>query len=65
MKHIFIINPNSGNGKATKIKFKCRYDLVCNVDGEIMIDNKFNIKILKGALLINNDKELIKRYLKG
>lgn len=51
--------------KATKIKFKCRYDLVCNVDGEIMIDNKFNIRIFEKALLIYNDKKLIKKFLKG
>lgn len=56
---------NVHKSKATKIKFKCRYDLICNVDGEIIVDNKFNIKLLKGALLINNDKELIKRFLKG
>lgn len=51
--------------KATKLKFKCDYDLVCNVDGEIMIDRKFDIKILKSALLIYNNKKLIKRFLKG
>lgn len=51
--------------KATKIKFKCDYDLVCNIDGEIIIGNKFNIKIIKKALLIYNNKKLIKRFLKG
>lgn len=56
---------NVHKSKATNIKFKCRYDLVCNVDGEIIVDNKFNIKLLKSALLIYNDKELIKRFLKG
>ena len=50
--------------KATKIKFKCDYDLVCNVDGEIIIDRKFNIKILPKSLLIYNNKKLIKRFMK-
>ena len=49
--------------KATKIKFKCDYDLVCNVDGEIMIDRKFNIKILPKSLLIYNNKKLINRFM--
>ena len=56
---------NVHKSKATKIKFKCRYDLICNVDGEIIVDNKFNIKLLKSALLIYNDKKLINRFLKG
>lgn len=51
--------------KATRIKFKCRYDLVCNIDGEIVIGNKFDIKLIEKALLIYNDKKLIKRFLKG
>lgn len=50
--------------KATRIKFKCHYDLVCNVDGEIMIDRKFDIKLIKDAILIYNNKKLIKRFLK-
>lgn len=50
--------------KATKIKFKCDYDLVCNVDGEIIIDHKFDIKLLPKELLIHNDKEFVKEILK-
>lgn len=50
--------------KATKIKFKCDHDLVCNVDGEIMIDNKFNIKLIPKAVLIYNNKELINKIMK-
>ena len=50
--------------KATKSKFKCDYDLVCNVDGEIIIDRKFNIKILPKSLLIYNNKKLINRFMK-
>lgn len=51
--------------KATRIKFKCRYDLICNVDGEIIVDNKFDIKLIKDAILISNDKKFVKRILKG
>lgn len=56
---------NVHKSKATRVKFKCRYDLVCNVDGEIMIDNKFDIKLIKDGLLISNDKKFVKRILKG
>ena len=50
--------------KATKISFKCDYDLVCNIDGEITIDNKFDIKLIEKELMIYNNKELIKEFLK-
>ena len=50
--------------KATKVSFKCDYDLVCNIDGEIYIDNKFDIKLLKNKLMLYNNKELIKEFLK-
>ena len=50
--------------KATKISFKCDYDLVCNIDGEITIDNKFDIKLIEKGLMIYNNKELIKEFLK-
>ena len=50
--------------KANKIKFKCDYDLICNIDGEIIIDNKFNVKLLEKAILINNDKSLVKEIMK-
>ena len=50
--------------KATKINFKCDYDLVCSIDGEIVIDNKFDIKLIEKALMVYNNKELIKEFLK-
>ena len=56
---------NVHKSKATRVKFKCHYDLVCNVDGEIIVDNKFDIKLLKSSLLIYNDKKLVKKFLKG
>ena len=51
--------------KATRVKFKCHYDLVCNVDGEIIIDRKFDIKLIKDGILLSNDKDFVKRILKG
>lgn len=46
--------------QATKIKFKCDKELVCNIDGEIMTAKKFNVKIIPNAITIYNNKELIK-----
>ena len=50
--------------KANKLKFRCDYDLVCNIDGEIFIDRKFNVKLIEKALLINNDKQFVKEIMK-
>ena len=50
--------------KGNKIKFKCDHDLVCNIDGEIIMDNKFNVKLIEKAILINNDKSLVKEIMK-
>lgn len=47
--------------QATKIKFKCDKELVCNIDGEIMTVKKFNVKIIPNAITIYNNKELIKK----
>lgn len=49
---------------ATKVKFKCDKELVCNIDGEIMKDKKFSVKIIPNSLTIYNDKELIKEFIK-
>lgn len=48
--------------QATKIKFKCDKELVCNIDGEIMTAKKFNVKIIPNAITIYNNKELIKKF---
>ena len=47
--------------QATKIKFKCDKELVCNIDGEIITAKKFNVKIIPNAITIYNNKELIKK----
>lgn len=51
--------------KANKIKFKCDTPLICGIDGETIIDNKFKIKVLEKELLIYNDKEFVKKIMKG
>lgn len=51
--------------QATKIKFKCDKKLVCNIDGEIITDDKFTIKIIPQAITIYNNKKLINKFLKG
>lgn len=51
--------------KANKIKFKCDQNLICGCDGELLIDKKFKIRVLEKALLIYNDKNLVKRFMKG
>lgn len=47
--------------QATKVKFKCDRELVCNIDGEIMTAKKFNVKIISHAITIYNNKALIKK----
>lgn len=49
---------------ATKVNFKCDKELVCNIDGEIIKDKKFFVKIIPHSLTIYNDKELIKEFIK-
>ncbi len=51
--------------KATKISFKCDYDLVCNIDGEIVIDNKFDIKLVPQAVMLYNNREFVKEIMIG
>lgn len=50
--------------KATSIKFKSDYDLICNIDGEIEINKKFDIKLLPKEITIYNNQDLVKRFLK-
>lgn len=51
--------------KANKIKFKCDHELVCGYDGETLIAKKFNIKVMEKALLIYNNKKLVKKIMRG
>lgn len=51
--------------KANKIKFKCDKELVCGYDGETLIAKKFKIKMHEKAMLVYNDKKLIKKIMRG
>lgn len=50
--------------QATKVKLKCDKNLICNIDGEIITDDKYTIKILPKELTIYNNKEFISKILK-
>lgn len=51
--------------KANKIKFKCDNELVCGYDGETLISKKFKIKMHEKAILVYNNKNLIKKFMRG
>lgn len=42
---------------------KSQEDIVCNVDGESMIGKEFNIRVVKNAVTLYNNKEMIKQFL--
>ena len=48
---------------ATRIKFSCDNELVCNVDGETICAKKFSIKMVPHAITIYNNKELLEKIL--
>lgn len=45
------------------IIIKSDNDIICNVDGEIMIGKEFNIKLIKNAVTLYNNKELIDKFI--
>ena len=51
--------------KATKVSFKCDYDLVCNIDGEIIKDTNFDFSIIENGLILDIDNsKVINDFLK-
>lgn len=46
-----------------RIKFKTTEKVIVGADGETLYDNEFNVRLLKHAITIYNDKELIKLFL--
>lgn len=38
-------------------------DIICNVDGEILIGKQFDIKIIENAVTLYNDKKLINEFM--
>lgn len=45
------------------LHIKANHDLICNIDGEILIDKEFDIQILEKAIKIFNDREFINDFL--
>ena len=46
------------------IRIRGEHKLICNVDGETLIDDNFYIELVKDALTIYNNKKLINKILK-
>lgn len=46
--------------QVNNIKIKSHQSLICSIDGETIIDTKFNIKIIQNALTLYYDQTLIK-----
>lgn len=51
--------------KDDNIRIESKSSIVCTIDGEIIFDNIFDIKILKNAVTFYNNKELVNKILDG
>lgn len=49
--------------QTNEVIIKSQKDIVCNMDGEEMVDNTFSIKIIPNAISIYNNQELTKKIL--
>jgi YegS/Rv2252/BmrU family lipid kinase len=47
---------------SNKIYIESDENIICNIDGEIMVGNKFNVKLLKNKVTLYNNKELISKF---
>lgn len=63
-KGLHIKSPHVHKRSVTHIKIKSKLPLICSVDGETMIDHKFNVKLIKNALTISFNQEMINTILK-
>lgn len=50
--------------KSKSITISSKDEIACNVDGETILDNKFEIDIIPNAIKIYNNKELTNKFLK-
>ena len=46
-----------------EITIKSDIDIICGVDGEIIVGNKFKVKLLKKEITFYNDSELVSKFL--
>jgi len=56
-------DPRVNKKQASSIKVKTDLNMICQVDGEVLNNNKFKIKIVPEALTIYNNRELINKFL--
>ena len=56
-------DPRINKKQTSYIKVKTDLNMICQVDGEILTNNKFKIKIIPDALTIYNNKEFIKKII--
>lgn len=50
--------------KTEKLAIESLSSINCNIDGELLCDNKFNIEVIKNGITLYFNKELIKEILK-
>ena len=60
-----IYNPNINFYRSDKLNVTSEFDLLCNIDGEIIKDNKFDFSIIKEAITIDDDELRIRQFLKS
>ncbi len=46
-----------------KISIESDTELICNIDGEIIRDKKFEIKLIKDGINLYNNKSLVNKFL--
>lgn len=63
-KGLHIKSPHVHKRSVTHLKIKSKVPLICSVDGETIIDHKFNVKIIKNALTIFFNQEMINAIVK-
>ena len=56
-------SPHVHHRQADRIKFKTTEKVIVGADGETLYDDEFDVKLLKHAITIYNDKDLIKKFL--
>lgn len=56
-------SPHVHHRMSDRIKFKTTQKVIVVADGETLYDNEFDIHLLKHAITIYNDKDLIKKFV--
>jgi len=56
-------SPKVHKVQANRIVIQSENDIICNVDGETLISNKFEIELIKNGITLFNDKNLVDKIL--